>query len=131
MTTVAEKYERDGFFILEKSIPEHVVDAYLDMYQAEHGDSLAGWGRSEQYNKHVEIKDVLCHPSIEDAFSQIEMAAALHIEMTMQKSTECKWHKDSVLQDPFAASTYIGVFVCLEDIDPSSGPFEVIPGSHK
>jgi hypothetical protein len=128
---IAHKYDKDGFFVLEGAIPDELLDAYSDLYDREHGDSNKGWGRSDQYAIYDEIRNILCHESIEMSFESIEMAAALHVEMSMQESTECKWHKDSLLQDLNAASTYIGVLVCLEDIDPRSGPFELIPGSHK
>lgn len=131
MNEIRQKYEQDGFVVLEKAIPEDLVDRYLALYEEHHGDNLEGWGRNEKYAEHQEIKDILCHQEIASAFDDIEISAALHIDMTMQKSTECKWHKDSLLQDKYAASTYIGAFVCLEDIDPDSGPFEVMPGSHK
>lgn len=128
---VAQQYEEKGFFVLENAIPEEVIDAYLEMYKSQHGDSIDGWGRDTKYLEHKEILDVLCHETIQEAFEQIEMAAALHIEMTMQRSTECGWHKDAVLPDAHANSTYIGVVVALGDLDDQSGPFELIPGSHK
>jgi len=131
MKNLFDKYEENGFVVLENAIPSEIVDKYLRLYENEHGDSVEGWGRDEKYADYQEIRDILCHPTIAKAFDGIEISAALHIEMTMQKSTECCWHKDSLLQDKYAASTYIGAFVCLEDIDADSGPFEVIPGSHK
>lgn len=129
--SVAEQYEQDGFFVLPSAIPGEVVDSYLEMYQQNHGESLDGWGRGTKYLEHPEIIDVLCHQAIESAFEEIEMAAALHVEMTMQRSTQCGWHKDALLPDPHANSTYVGVIVALGELDDQSGPFELIVGSHK
>ena len=129
--SVAEQYEQDGFFVLPGAIPEDVIDAYLKMYHEHHGDSIDGWGRGTKYLEHKEILDILCHQQIENAFEEIKMASALHVEMTMQRSTECGWHKDALLPDPYANSTYIGVIVSLGEIDDKSGPFELVVGSHK
>lgn len=47
MSAVSELYERDGFLVVEKAIPEHLIDQYLYRCEQEHGDSLEGWGRSD------------------------------------------------------------------------------------
>ena len=54
----------------------------------------------------------------------------LHLTLTGWVSTERNWHQDDYLNPPFVNSWYAAVWVALDRIDPDSGPFEYVPGSH-
>lgn len=54
------------------------------------------------------------------------------MELPYLTSTKKSWHQDSGgLNNAIAGENYIGIWVALEDVHPDSGPFELIPGSHK
>ena len=55
----------------------------------------------------------------------------VHLALTGWKSTERNWHQDGYLNPDHNRDHYIAVWIALEDIDPNSGPFEYIPGTHK
>ena len=131
-----EKYLIDGFVVIENAVDEKSIDSYNQLWTEknsqqvdEHG-RLVGWGESSAYTKYDEIKDVLCSDAIFDAFNKIELAVALHLDITYNTSTLKGWHQDCALPNREAANNYAGCWVALEDISPDAGPFEIIVGSH-
>jgi ectoine hydroxylase-related dioxygenase (phytanoyl-CoA dioxygenase family) len=55
----------------------------------------------------------------------------LHLALSGWVSTERNWHQDDYLNPPFVNSWYAAVWIALDRIDPASGPFEYVPGSHR
>ncbi len=55
----------------------------------------------------------------------------LHLNLTGWISTERDWHQDDDLNPGPVNSWYAAVWIALDTIDPASGPFEFIPGSHR
>jgi ectoine hydroxylase-related dioxygenase (phytanoyl-CoA dioxygenase family) len=55
----------------------------------------------------------------------------LHLALTGWISTQRDWHQDDYLNPPFVNSWYAAIWMALDRIDPASGPFEYIAGSHR
>jgi hypothetical protein len=127
-------YAKDGFVILKNAIPEDLIDTYVDILSGslveDDNGKLRGWEGKTSYLGAEEALDILCHPSIQSAFEDLNKGIALHIDIPYWVSTEKNWHQDAVLANPIAGDNYLGVWVALEDVDPDAGPFEMIPGSH-
>lgn len=72
----------------------------------------------------------LYQPLVEILDDLIGEKMGLHLNLTGWVSTERKWHQDDYLNPDFVNSHYAAVWIALRDIDPDSGPFEYVPGSH-
>lgn len=132
-----EKFNKNGFVVIENAIGEEQIDRYNQLWQEKNSQSrdeqnrLVGWGTSSAYTQYDEIKDVLCSDVIFDAFEKLKIAVALHLDITYNTSTLKGWHQDCCLPNKDAGDNYVGVWVALEDISPDSGPFEIVIGAHK
>jgi ectoine hydroxylase-related dioxygenase (phytanoyl-CoA dioxygenase family) len=130
------KYTTNGFVVIENAVSKNVIEEYNQLWEKENSQQLdehgrlVGWGESSAYTKYDEIKNVLCSDAIFDTFNEIELAVALHLDITYNTSTLKGWHQDCALPNKEAANNYAGCWVALEDISPDSGPFEIIVGSH-
>lgn len=128
-------YEDNGYLVLNNAIPSESIDAYLQLMQDNLTEDQNGkkraWVGHTSYLAVDESLDILCHENIQKAFEQIDKGVALHLELPYWVSTEKRWHQDNTLSNPIAGNNYVGVWVALEDVSPDSGPFELIPGSHK
>lgn len=137
LTNIKEKFEKDGYIIIEKLFSEEVIDKYIDIWREENADRPEGWRDGDKgnsgtaYLNHPEILDILCSREIGEIFSELEKAVALHVDITYSISTELGWHQDNNMPKEKAGENYVGVWVALEDVDPDAGPFEFVPGSHK
>jgi len=127
-------FNENGFFIIKNAITEDKINAYLDLWNRENADNPSGWsnigGSAAAYLEYSEILDILCDPSIANAFDVAEKSVALHADITYSVTTELEWHQDNCMPNEIAGSNYMGVWVALENVDEDAGPFEFVPGSH-
>lgn len=56
--------------------------------------------------------------------------AGVNLLLSGWVSTTRSWHQDRYLQDERIGDHYLAAWICLDDVDPDSGPFEYIHGSH-
>lgn len=125
----AGRWPDSGVVIRRGLLPGDLVDAYCEL-RAPMG--AHGWADCTPYMRHVEIRDLcLCAPVVEIVEELIGDTAGLHLNLTGWVSTERTWHQDYYLNPPFIGDAYCGVWMALADIDPRSGPFEYVPGSHR
>lgn len=125
-----EFYEKNGYVIFEKLIPENLIDSYEQKWIKENGSNLQGWDGHTSYLDHPEILDILCHKGVGDFFVQAQKGVALHLNLTYWVSTEKGWHMDANIPNKMGTDNYTGAWVALEDISMDSGPFQLVPGSH-
>lgn len=126
----------DGFLANPRG--EELMDAYMALWTREHNDgSLAppwrqsgGWPDPVPYMQHHEILDLMepFAPVLDEVLGE---PAGLHLNLTGWETTTRDWHQDSYLNPPHVGDFYIALWVALEDIDPDSGPFQYVPGSHR
>lgn len=136
--SLKEFYDKNGYVILKKAIPDELIEKYEKVWLKHVADrrdergNLEGWGHDfDVYLDHPEIMDILCHDSIAKTFVDVNKAVALHKNVTYFVSTEQGWHQDAAFSYREAGDNYQGAWVALEDVSPEAGPFEFIPGSHK
>jgi hypothetical protein len=127
LTDRQRQWAEHGYVILERAIPEPLVDAYVE-FRAALPERLDG----QAYLRFPQMRELALHPQITAATEELmgeEMG--LSLSLSNWASTERNWHQDEYLNPPHVKAHYLGAWIALEDIDPTSGPFEFIPGSHR
>jgi hypothetical protein len=123
-------WRRDGVVILPKFLPDDVAAPYIARRRLL--DSPGGWGSPVPYLQVPELKALCLWPPLMRMLEHlIGEAMLLHLTLTGWVSTERDWHQDDYLNPPHVNSWYAAVWMALDDIDPASGPFEYVPGSHR
>lgn len=123
-------FRNNGYLILEKFIPDHLIDAYCTLRQTI--DINQGFSDCTPYMRHKQIKDLGLYPPLMHKLKNlIGHKMGMHLNLTGWKSTQRNWHQDAYLNPPYVFTHYIAVWFALDNIHPDSGPFEFIPGSHK
>jgi len=123
-------YRSNGYLIKRNFIPPDLIDDYLSLRKKmDLGD--AGFSTPLSYVEHPEIRRIALFPELVELFRELHgMEMGLLITHTRHRSTERGWHPDGYL-DAEGALPRAGVWFALDDIDPRSGPFEYIAGSHR
>jgi len=130
LTAEQKTWQRDGVVILPKFFPETLIDAYVAR-RAQLQDP-AGWQSATPYLHVSEMRELALYPRLMKLLRDlIGEPMMLHLALTGWISTERDWHQDDYLNPPHVNSWYCAVWIALDHIDPDSGPFEYVPGSHK
>jgi hypothetical protein len=123
-------WRRDGVLILPKFLPDDVMAAYIARRRLL--DRPGGWSSPVPYLQVRELKALCLWPPLMRMLEHlIGEQMMLHLTLTGWVSTERDWHQDDYLNPPHVNSWYAAVWMALDDIDPASGPFEYVPGSHR
>jgi phytanoyl-CoA dioxygenase PhyH len=122
---------REGMLMLPGFLPDPLIGAYcaawkrLDLGNADPYDVTP-------YRRVPEMLDLCCYGPLSWALQDlIGEPMAVHLNLIGWTSTERDWHADSYLSPPEVAPYYAAVWFALADVDPRSGPFEYVPGSHR
>jgi hypothetical protein len=131
-------WREHGYVIKPGLMPDALIDAYVRLRsQDDDGRRLvtpldAKWGSPVPYMHHPEIRDLALYPPLMAAMaSLIGGEMFLHLNLTGWYSTQRDWHQDIYLNPAEVQGWYCAVWVALADVHPYSGPFELIPGSHR
>lgn len=131
---IKEAYESNGYAIIEQAISKEKINnfknKYLTISNLEYNNKniLSSF---YNYTNFPELMDILCDTKIFNFFNEVNMEVALHASSATIVSSDIEWHQDCRVGSREAGDNYIGVWVALEDISSSSGPFQLIPGSHR
>lgn len=115
-------------------LPAALIDSYVDGWwkrrfsfdRAHHGA-----GTTQLYQTNMEIRSILLSDPIVEVFTELGLCVALHSELTQWRSANTGWHVDIFHGNLESPGQYLGVWVALDDIDPESGVFQYVPGSHR
>lgn len=125
-------WNETGVVILPDFIPENILQAYEECWERENADRPGGWPDCTPYRRHTELFNLCTYGPLGDELKHlIGEPAAVHLNLTPWISTERDWHQDSYLNPPHVGDYYAAVWVSLEQINPESGPFQYVPGSHR
>jgi hypothetical protein len=125
-------WNADGVVVIEKFFPEELLQQYEECWVRENSERPGGWPDPIPYMRHDELKNLLCwNPLAELLQTLINEPAGLHLNLTGWVSTQRNWHQDSYLNPPHVGDFYAAIWIALDDIDPDSGPFQYVPGSHR
>ncbi len=138
LTPDQRHWREHGYLIKPGLLPHDLIDAYVALRARDGaGKRLstpldAKWRSPVPYMHHREIRDLALHADLMAAMqSLIGAEMFLHLNLTNWYSTQRDWHQDIYLNPPEVQGWYCAVWIALEDVHPYSGPFELIPGSHR
>lgn len=128
---------RDG--VCRYSLPSSLVGDYryyretaLPKHHSHPSNYWAGWHYPTPFMLHEPLRDLaLCRPLINKINHLIGEVMGLNLALTGWVSTQRNWHSDAYLNPKELGSRYLAVWIALDDIDPDSGPFEYVAGSHR
>jgi len=121
-----------GYAILDDVFPDDLISAYCFRFQSDNIPTY-GWPDGSPFTRIPEIRDLCCYGPFNDKLKALFAGGrpALSLNLTGWVSTERNWHADCYLSPREVGSHYCAAWIALEDINPDSGPFEFVPGSHK
>jgi len=121
-----------GYVIKESFIPENLMKAYEECWLEHNANRPQGWPDCTPYRRHPELLNILSYKGIHDTIKElIGEPAGVHLNLTGWVSTQRNWHQDTYLNPPHVGDYYIAVWIALDTIHPDSGPFQLVPGSHR
>lgn len=130
LTADQRAWRRDGYVILPGFIPARLIDAYCRLRAGV--SRPGGWESPTPYLHYPEIRDLGCYAPLSAKLKELlSEEMGMHLNLTGWVSTERNWHQDDYLNPSSVNSWYAAAWFALEDIDPDSGPFEFVPGSHR
>ena len=122
-------WRENGYLILPKFIPDDLIDAYCKVRESL--ERTGGWG-PVPYLWYDEIKDICLYRPLQKVLQRlIGDKLILHLNLTGWVSTERNWHQDDYLNPSCVAGSYVATWLALDQIEPDSGPFQFVPGSHR
>lgn len=125
-----KSWQKTGVVHMPGVIPWDLIDAYCELRKGV--SQLTGWKSNTPYMHHRILRDLgLYKPVILQMEDLIGDRMGMHLNLTGWVSTERNWHQDEYLNPPFINSWYCAAWFALEDINPDSGPFQYVPGSHR
>lgn len=136
-----EDWNANGFVIKKSLIPNELMTAYEECWIENHGEisnghlvmhNPGGWQDCTPYRRHPELMEILSYKGIHETMEQlIGEPAAVHLNLTGWISTTRNWHQDTYLNPPHVGDYYVAIWIALDTIHPDSGPFQMVPGSHR
>lgn len=128
MTDVLEHYQDHGYAIVRNFLPDDLIDAYVEA----RGTDERRWTHPTPYMHELTILDLCCYrPLTEQLARSLGESPVLHLNLTGFRSTQRAWHQDGYLNPPEVGDFYVAVWMALDEIHEDSGPFEMVPDSHK
>jgi ectoine hydroxylase-related dioxygenase (phytanoyl-CoA dioxygenase family) len=121
--------------------PSHIaLERYENEWLQHNGGELGkfdtyvrpgGWPEVTPYMDHPALLALACNGALADLLEElIGEPMGVHLCLTGWQSTRRDWHRDQYLNEPYVGGFYAAVWLGLDDIDPDSGPFQYVIGSH-
>jgi ectoine hydroxylase-related dioxygenase (phytanoyl-CoA dioxygenase family) len=150
-----DRFERDGFIVLDRPCADELVDAVRDDAEALLQDDFDEGpqtvrdgvvytrhaGASEDYHWHrvqeawkttPSVRQMALAPRVLAVIGELYGRAPLPFQtLNFPMGTEQHPHIDAVYFDSDPAGYMCGVWIALEDMDMDNGPLVYYPGSHK
>lgn len=128
----ARDWNPEGVVIRKGMVPDYMIRPYEEVWRTENKDRPGGWPDCTPYMRHRELLDLCCFTGItEQIRSLLGEFAGVHLNLSGWQSTTRDWHQDTYLNPPHVGDYYCAVWIALNDIQPDSGPFQYVPGSHR
>lgn len=127
--TWSEKFQRDGYFIMDSGIPAEL----LDQAAADVEPVLLREPRiQDAWKKSRAVHRIATWPRILGLLGELYQRKPLPFQtLNFRMGTEQEIHSDTVHFNSLPSGYMCGAWVALEDIDEGNGPLVFYPGSHK
>jgi hypothetical protein len=142
----ANNWNGEGVVILPSLIPVPMIRAYEEEWKLANGftswvraertwlvgaERPGGWPDCTPYMRHPALAEICCYGPLGDALEKtLGEPAGVHLNLTGWVTTERDWHQDTYLNEPEVGDFYAAVWIALGHVEPESGPFQYVPGSH-
>ncbi len=120
-------WEQDGFVIYRGLIPKEDVRTYIE-YMEETFFNQDKRSKDDDYIRHPEIRDLLCHKNIAQACEEIGVFGGVHANLINWIYEGVGYHTDVTSQ---SMTRIFGVWIALDHIPREAGTLIIFPGSHK
>jgi hypothetical protein len=143
---VQSHWREHGYVIVRDYLPDSLMDAYSAAWLRSHGPPDAeshprdptsykrpgGWPHATPYMDCPELRALVTYKPLTDLLAHlIGEPMGVHLNLTGWRSTLRDWHQDGYLNPDHVADHYAAVWIALDQIDPDSGPFEYVAGTHR
>jgi len=131
LTADQQFFNENGFIVKKNFIPHDLIDEYVRLRRR------LNLGRDvfPDYWSHLDyrvFRDLFCSKEMNNLLLEVMgEPMGLHLLLTHFRSLERGWHQDDYLNPHYLSGRYVGVWMAMDDVPESSGPFECIPGSHR
>ncbi len=130
LTPDQRQWWEQGFLLKQGFVTEELLDSYWAVRSKL--DNLGGWDHGAPYLDVPEVLELSVYKPLVDLLEElIGEPMAVNLNLTGIVSTERNWHQDDFLNYPGTKSWYAAVWFAVGDVDPDSGPFQYVPGSHR
>jgi 2-polyprenyl-3-methyl-5-hydroxy-6-metoxy-1,4-benzoquinol methylase len=122
-------WRENGYLVMPNLLSDEVIERYCERRRTvAHNE---GWRSATPYLDEPAIRDLCLGQGLSEMLEHLlGEKMGLHLNLTGWVSTERDWHQDDYLNPPFVNGHYVAVWSALDQIQPDSGPFEFVPGSH-
>jgi hypothetical protein len=128
-------WNNDGYVLLKGIIPDHLIDAYARRWINDNrveNDRPGGYPYCTPYMDVPELAVLGSLPDVHECMADlVGEPVGMHLNLSGWVTTERDWHQDTYLNPPHVGDYYVAAWYALDDIDPQSGPFQLVPGSHQ
>jgi ectoine hydroxylase-related dioxygenase (phytanoyl-CoA dioxygenase family) len=139
---IAEKYERDGYFVLnDVGVSADVVDSIVADLAGEYSDGervihdgvvYEPTRIQDAWRFDEDVRSVARSPKVMTLLQELYGRAPLPFQtLNFHIGTQQPAHADALHFNSMPAGFMCGVWLALEDIDMDNGPLVYYPGSHK
>lgn len=128
-------WNSDGYVILKSVLPDHLIEAYSKRWIDDnrvYQDRPGGYPYCTPYMDVAELADLASLPGVHEYMADlVTEPVGMHLNLSGWVTTERDWHQDTYLNPPHVGDYYVAAWYALADIHPDSGPFQLVPGSHR
>ncbi len=123
-------FRQNGYLIKEGLIPAELTDPYLADRLSFPDKDLSIWGGS--YMAIPSIRDVCLYRPLVDLVERlVGEPVGLFLTLSGLETTRRTWHQDFYLKPGYENVNYCAAWIAVGDVDPDSGPYEFVPGTHR
>jgi ectoine hydroxylase-related dioxygenase (phytanoyl-CoA dioxygenase family) len=135
-----ERFERDGYLVVDEIVPEETLDAIVAELDGMFGKPPYEEGGVRFFRNRVQdawkikahIKELALSPPMHALLENLYGRRPLPFQtINFRRGTQQAPHSDAIHFSTMPEGYMCGVWVALEDMDMENGPLVYYPGSHK
>jgi ectoine hydroxylase-related dioxygenase (phytanoyl-CoA dioxygenase family) len=127
-----EKFDNDGYLIIESVISNTTIDKIVDEIYEKHPENKNSERITNAWKEYDIIGYLAFNKKIMKILNQLYKRKPIPFQtLNFYVGTEQKIHSDQIHFCSYPINFMCGVWIALEDISMDSGPLIYYPGSHK
>jgi ectoine hydroxylase-related dioxygenase (phytanoyl-CoA dioxygenase family) len=130
--SIIEKYENDGYLIINSAIDNDTIDKIVNEIYEKHPENKNPSRITDAWKQYDIIGYLAFNKKIINILTHLYKRKPIPFQtLNFYVGTEQKLHSDQIHFCSFPLNFMCGVWVALEDVSIDSGPLIYYPGSHK